>query len=132
MKNFCVEAQACLATTNTVPKPIGPAFGVRKTVSHYNIAKALAQQQGLNHANAPDKPPISPKLAAGFWLKTGLVPWRFTDGYWQIACANVQGFYKNFRDLRQICYDFSLVIASYAQIRSQTLQLFYSQLLEEA
>ncbi|MGB0540853.1 MAG: glycosyltransferase, partial [Paracoccaceae bacterium] len=103
-----------------------------KTVSHYNIAKALAQQHGLNHAKTPDKPSAFPKLEAGFWLKTGLVPWRFTKGHWQIACANVQDYYKNFRDLHQICGDFSLVLASPTQIRNQTLQLFASHLLEQA
>ena len=114
------------------PCPLGELLVSEKTVSHYNIAKALAQQQGLNHAETPDKPSVFPKSAAGFWLKTGLVPWRFTNGHWQIACANVQDFYKNFRELRQICGDFSLVLASPAQIRSQTLQLFSAQLLEQA
>jgi len=106
------------------PCPLGELFVSEKTVSHYNIAKALAQQQGLNHAETPDKPSVFPKSAAGFWLKTGLIPWRFTNCHWQIACANIQDFYKNFRDLRQICGDFSLVLDSPAQIRSQTLQLF--------
>jgi len=114
------------------PCPLGELLVSEKTVSHYNIAKALAQQQGLNHAETPDKPSVFPKSAAGFWLKTGLVPWRFTNGHWQIACANVQDFYKNFRELRQICGDFNLVLASPAQIRSQTLQLFSAQLLEQA
>ena len=114
------------------PCPLGELLVSEKTVSHYNIAKALAQQQGLNHAKTPDKPSAFPKLEAGFWLKTGLVPWRFTKGHWQIACANVQDYYKNFRDLHQICGDFSLVLASPTQIRNQTLQLFSSHLLEQA
>ena len=114
------------------PCPLGELLVSEKTVSHYNIAKALAQQQGLNHAKTPDKPSAFPKLEAGFWLKTGLVPWRFTKGHWQIACANVQDYYKNFRDLHQICGDFSLVLASPTQIRNQTLQLFSSYLLEQA
>ena len=106
------------------PCPLGELLVSEKTVSHYNIAKALAQQQGLNHAETPDKPSVFPKSAAGFWLKTGLVPLRFTNGHSQIAYTNVQDFYKNFKALRQICGDFSLVLASPAQIRSQTLQLF--------
>jgi hypothetical protein len=114
------------------PCPLGELLVSEKTVSHYNIAKALAQQQGLNHAKTPDKPSAFPKLKAGFWLKTRLVPWRFTKGHWQIACANVQDFYKNLRDFHQICGDFSLVLASHTQIRNQTLQLFSSQLLEQA
>jgi len=111
---------------------LGELLVSEKTVYHYNIAKALGQQQGQNHAKTPNKPSVFPKSAAGFWLKTGLVPWRFTNSHWQIACANVQDFYKNFRDLRQICGDFTHVLASPAQIRSQTLQLFSSQLLEQA
>ena len=114
------------------PCPLGELLVSEKTVSHYNIAKAWAQQQGLNHAKTPDKPSAFPKLEAGFWLKEGLVPWRFTKGHWQIACANVQDFYKNLRDFHQICGDFSLVLASHTQIRNQTLQLFSSQLLEQA
>jgi glycosyltransferase XagB len=113
------------------PCPLGELLDSEKTVSHYNIAKTLAQQ-GLNHVETPDKPSVFPKSVADFWLKIGLIPWRFTNGHWQIACANVQDFYENFRDLRQICGDFSLVLASPAQIRSQTLQLFSPQLLEQA
>ena len=76
------------------PCPLGELLVTEKTVSHYDIAKALAQQQGLNHAEPPDKPSVFPKSAAGFWLKTGLVPWRFTNGHWQIACTNVRIFTK--------------------------------------
>ena len=51
------------------PCPLGELLVSEKTVSHYNIAKALAQQQGLNHAETPDKPSVFPNSAAGFWLK---------------------------------------------------------------
>ena len=42
------------------PCPLGELLVSEKTVSHYNIAKALAQQQGLNHAKTPDKPSAFP------------------------------------------------------------------------
>ena len=35
------------------PYPLGELLVSEKTVYHYNIAKALAQQQGLNHAETP-------------------------------------------------------------------------------
>ena len=35
------------------PCPLGVLLLSEKTVSHYNTAKALAQQQGLNHAETP-------------------------------------------------------------------------------
>jgi len=88
------------------PCPLGELLVSEKTVSHYNIAKALAQQQGLNHAETPDKPSVFPKSAAGFWLKTGLVPWRFTNSHWQIACTNVQDFYK----ILETCTNYAVIL----------------------